>query len=468
MRALFLRKLWQLAVDDSERGRELCSAGRRARRPAGAARAGRSARSRRALRWPARRAACSRRYSVHFVVNQTRVRADLELGESMRSAAWQRLGVNLDYLGYIDYDDTVWACVRDRQPLLGEEPGHQGQQEHREARAPSDLARRRQGRASHPAHRAAAERITICSRSTAVPPTKRFRRAYRRVREVYAEQALCCYGLFSTTSSRPSARVSKKPSTCLLDRARRRPYELSMFPAEPEPVPEEVAAPDARDRDLPPPPADHARHRVRRHSLARRARVAWPGPEVISKRTRISLELPGGHRGRRLRGAAGARLRAWLRHRGGQVPRSSIRCRWPTPTCAACAATWARSARETRAAVDPGVRLAAPARNLDAPRLTSRSCPPTSMSLGCPTRPEGICRPPGRGQGTRGGGACARPLWPCSAPDTTVVLDGEVLNKPRRPGRQRAHAARLSGREHEVHTGVAVVLFPGVTTARAV
>lgn len=40
--------------------------------------------------------------------------------------------------------------------------------------------------------------------------------------------------------------------------------------------------------------------------------------------------------------------------------------------------------------------------------------------------------------------------------DTIVVVDGDVLGKPR----DRAHAvemlARLSGREHEVHTGIAV------------
>jgi septum formation protein len=45
--------------------------------------------------------------------------------------------------------------------------------------------------------------------------------------------------------------------------------------------------------------------------------------------------------------------------------------------------------------------------------------------------------------------------------DTTVVLDGDVLNKPA----DIAHAERmlrsLSGREHEVHTGIAVVSQSG-------
>ncbi len=46
------------------------------------------------------------------------------------------------------------------------------------------------------------------------------------------------------------------------------------------------------------------------------------------------------------------------------------------------------------------------------------------------------------------------------AADTIVVLDGEVLGKPAGPAAARAMLARLAGREHMVHTGVAV-LAPG-------
>jgi len=40
--------------------------------------------------------------------------------------------------------------------------------------------------------------------------------------------------------------------------------------------------------------------------------------------------------------------------------------------------------------------------------------------------------------------------------DTDVALDGELLGKPRDEAKARAHLARLSGREHEVLSGVAV------------
>jgi septum formation protein len=51
--------------------------------------------------------------------------------------------------------------------------------------------------------------------------------------------------------------------------------------------------------------------------------------------------------------------------------------------------------------------------------------------------------------------------------DTTVVLEGEILAKPRDLADSERMLRALRGREHEVHTGVAVVLFPE-GTARGV
>lgn len=48
--------------------------------------------------------------------------------------------------------------------------------------------------------------------------------------------------------------------------------------------------------------------------------------------------------------------------------------------------------------------------------------------------------------------------------DTTVVLDGEVLNKPMDLADSERMLRALSGREHHVHTGVALVLFPEQTS----
>ena len=45
--------------------------------------------------------------------------------------------------------------------------------------------------------------------------------------------------------------------------------------------------------------------------------------------------------------------------------------------------------------------------------------------------------------------------------DTTVVLDGEYLNKPADPADARRMLRRLSGRTHEVHTGLCLVEVTG-------
>lgn len=53
--------------------------------------------------------------------------------------------------------------------------------------------------------------------------------------------------------------------------------------------------------------------------------------------------------------------------------------------------------------------------------------------------------------------AAGQPRRPVLGADTTVVLDGELLGKPRDRGEGLAMLARLSGREHRVLSGVALV-----------
>jgi D-tyrosyl-tRNA(Tyr) deacylase/MAF protein len=52
--------------------------------------------------------------------------------------------------------------------------------------------------------------------------------------------------------------------------------------------------------------------------------------------------------------------------------------------------------------------------------------------------------------------------------DTIVCLDGVVLEKPRDAAEAAAYLRRLSGRTHEVHTGIALTRVPGLTHASAV
>lgn len=52
--------------------------------------------------------------------------------------------------------------------------------------------------------------------------------------------------------------------------------------------------------------------------------------------------------------------------------------------------------------------------------------------------------------------------------DTTVVLDGDVLNKPLDPADAARMLRRLSGRTHEVYTGLCVIRGEHIQTAHAV
>ncbi len=63
--------------------------------------------------------------------------------------------------------------------------------------------------------------------------------------------------------------------------------------------------------------------------------------------------------------------------------------------------------------------------------------------LAGPQRPEGL-PPPGEAL--------------ILAADTTVILDGEVLGKPRDPADAASMLARLSGRVHQVHTAVVLAV----------
>lgn len=64
--------------------------------------------------------------------------------------------------------------------------------------------------------------------------------------------------------------------------------------------------------------------------------------------------------------------------------------------------------------------------------------------------------------------AAARPGEIALGADTTVVLDGALLGKPADDAEAAAMLAQLSGREHEVLTGVALVEGGGGRTAGAV
>ena len=62
------------------------------------------------------------KFRPKLVVNQVRTKNDIQIGFSMKSACQKYFGINLEYLGYVEYDDCVWQSIRSKRPLTVEYP----------------------------------------------------------------------------------------------------------------------------------------------------------------------------------------------------------------------------------------------------------------------------------------------------------------------------------------------------------
>ncbi len=57
-----------------------------------------------------------------LILNQSRSQTDIDVGFSMKSVAKKYFGIDLDYLGYLEYEPNVWQSVRRMRPILAEYP----------------------------------------------------------------------------------------------------------------------------------------------------------------------------------------------------------------------------------------------------------------------------------------------------------------------------------------------------------
>lgn len=62
------------------------------------------------------------KFSPQIIMNQVRSQNDIDIGFSIQNVCKRYFGVNIDYLGYLDYDASVWQSVKKRKPLLMEFP----------------------------------------------------------------------------------------------------------------------------------------------------------------------------------------------------------------------------------------------------------------------------------------------------------------------------------------------------------
>ncbi|HAK58961.1 MAG TPA: ATP-binding protein [Nitrospiraceae bacterium] len=62
------------------------------------------------------------KFRPKLIVNQVRTKGDIQIGFSIKSACNKYFGINLEYLGYVEYDDSVWQSIRSKRPLAVEYP----------------------------------------------------------------------------------------------------------------------------------------------------------------------------------------------------------------------------------------------------------------------------------------------------------------------------------------------------------
>ncbi len=171
------------------------------------------------------------RMRPRLVVNQTRVRTDVELGTWMQQVSARRLGVAIDPLGHVEHDDAVWLANRRKRPLLVDGPSSKA------ARGLERIARRLLAVFPHRAREIEAkgaipeapnhyDRLLVQRGAS----EEEVRRAYKRQREVYAEDGLPVVSLFAPDELAREHALLDEAYDTLLDGQRRRAYDISVFP----------------------------------------------------------------------------------------------------------------------------------------------------------------------------------------------------------------------------------------------
>lgn len=169
------------------------------------------------------------RFRPRLVVNQTRTRADLDLGAQLRSAGRRRLGLNIDYLGHLESDDAVWLAVRKRRPLIVDHP--EAKVSKNVERIVRRLLATEQGeRAFDPPRRTEEQTLYEVLEIDPGASDEEIRRASKRMREMYANESMVVAGLYTPERLAVVHQRLEEAYDTLLDQDKRKSYDIKLFP----------------------------------------------------------------------------------------------------------------------------------------------------------------------------------------------------------------------------------------------
>lgn len=168
-------------------------------------------------------------FRPRIVLNQVRTRGDIDLGQAAAAAARRRLGLTIDYLGYLEQDDAAWQAVRKRRPLLVDYP---------ESRAAKGIERVIRKLLSLETVEPPAAPVRPPAEATHYEvlesdPAATFeeiRRAYRHVRDIYGPESLVIGGLYGRERLAALHLRIEEAYDTLMDAERRKAYDQFLFP----------------------------------------------------------------------------------------------------------------------------------------------------------------------------------------------------------------------------------------------
>ncbi len=174
------------------------------------------------------------RVHAKLVVNQTRLRNDLELGPYMQGMSERYLGIDVEYVGHVEQDDQAWLTARRRRPLLVDSPTAKSARNlERIARRVVALAGTPETRVSIPAPAAIRDKRTTLYDVLGVgrgASDEEVRKAYKRQRELFAPGSLPLVSLIDENQVRSELGLIQEAYDTILDPVRRRAYNISTFP----------------------------------------------------------------------------------------------------------------------------------------------------------------------------------------------------------------------------------------------